>query len=679
MAEVPCKIVDGITKNKHYKLGETENTEMKSQWNAVYVQREWRLLDVYWAKTCVMINSGDDDESNPSIARSLHEEEADDEYFFTDAQDLIWTHFPDDDKWQLLKKPVSKSEFLSMLYVRERSRELGIAYPQKNCIIKVKDGKANFELSFPPKRGQKYHLKHNFKRMIPEGEDMRRLDKILHHFILFERHDDKIEFIFNIPVLGRFRVNIFASDPETEGLEKFDLICSVCILSSELSKECLPMPDYPKIGWGPTKISRRLGLIPITHEESSIFTSDGVLHIELEGKQSLKLEMKLVNPYVDNTNTSKYAIMYWNNGKYIIKTRLPQKGIYGMKFFARNAQTMELDNVLNYLIHCSMKKGKVYSLPHIAQDVLGADLAGENLGLMATIHESGYIETKDGHANVEFVIAKSDIELVGELHTNDPEAIPRMRFSPYRKGNKQGFSLDVPIQGEYGFNVYARRKNEPQKLINAYSFLVISHGRNISIGNKNKTLEKKIQRQTKEVRTERIKTILNEVSIPVPRGENNLMAFLQKADRSEPQTSDSVDRITEKGIEIYNVKLNDPGDYIFNVFQLEQQCMRLVKSYFITRNDDMNEIEDDSKEVLEIIKEERQLAGTDVTDMERYMTVSRMKTYVDGWYRENKLKYASPPTLLSLFKIHLFIAYCMFIYVVNMFYQTQHKANSYDL
>ncbi|CAC5409821.1 unnamed protein product [Mytilus coruscus] len=633
MAEVPCKVIDGITKNEDYDLGELETPELKAQWNAVFVQNEWRLVDIFWAKWCVKLNSGEDDESlsTRSIQRLVHDDDADEEYFFANAEDLIWTHYPDEEKWQLLKVKISNGEFFKRLYVRERSREMGVTYPQNDILIKVVEGQAEFKLHFPQVRGQNYHFKHNFIRTIPEGDTARKLDRILHHFIMFERHDESIHFMFNIPVLGKFRVNIFACDPGTEGLEKFDLICSFVVLSSQLAKECLPLPDYPKLGWGPNKVSRRLGLVPITHEESSIYTATGILDIEIEGKQELRLEMKLLNPFVDSANMSKYAMLYWNQGKYIVRTRLPRQGIYGLKFFTRNRNTMEQENVLNYLIHCSMKKGEVQCLPNIAQDNLGPHPTIERLGIAANMHENGYIIARDGHTNIDFM-TKSDVDLVGELHSNDPSAVPRMRVHQYRKNNKQAFAIDVPVRGEYAFNVYAIKRDEPEKLNNAYAFLINSQGRHIEVGTlNNKTLEnsKNFWKHTKEVKAESIVTTDTEISIPVPRGMDILTAFLQKADRSEPQNSQSIQRYTEKGIDIYKVTLDDLGDYIFNIFQQENKFLRLVNRYIITRNDKEEELEQDAKEVLQIIKEERENAGTDVSDLERHINDSRLKNFVD--------------------------------------------------
>jgi hypothetical protein len=60
---------------------------MKAQWNAVYVQNEWRLLDLFWAKSCVQLNSGEEEGQTISVTSSVqrsivyHDDDADIHYF----------------------------------------------------------------------------------------------------------------------------------------------------------------------------------------------------------------------------------------------------------------------------------------------------------------------------------------------------------------------------------------------------------------------------------------------------------------------------------------------------------------------------------------------------------------------------------------------------------------------
>ena len=60
-AGLPCVVLNGVNKSAAYQLGRPiDRRAMLAQWNAVYVDDDWRLLDVFWASTCLVgRHSGD--------------------------------------------------------------------------------------------------------------------------------------------------------------------------------------------------------------------------------------------------------------------------------------------------------------------------------------------------------------------------------------------------------------------------------------------------------------------------------------------------------------------------------------------------------------------------------------------------------------------------------------------
>ncbi|MBC7849641.1 MAG: hypothetical protein H7Y31_07890 [Chitinophagaceae bacterium] len=68
-------------------------------WNAVRINNEWKLIDVTWA-------SGYTDEDCNSFTNARN-----DWYFCAEPKRFGWDHFPKDDEWQLLKEPISWSDF----------------------------------------------------------------------------------------------------------------------------------------------------------------------------------------------------------------------------------------------------------------------------------------------------------------------------------------------------------------------------------------------------------------------------------------------------------------------------------------------------------------------------------------------------------------------------------------
>lgn len=54
-AGLPCVVLNGVNKSAAYELGKPiDRRAMLAQWNAVHVDGQWRLLDVFWASTCLV-------------------------------------------------------------------------------------------------------------------------------------------------------------------------------------------------------------------------------------------------------------------------------------------------------------------------------------------------------------------------------------------------------------------------------------------------------------------------------------------------------------------------------------------------------------------------------------------------------------------------------------------------
>lgn len=55
MAGIPCVIISGMNKSAAYDIGgRCDRKSMGAQWNAVYVNDDWRFLDAFWASACVV-------------------------------------------------------------------------------------------------------------------------------------------------------------------------------------------------------------------------------------------------------------------------------------------------------------------------------------------------------------------------------------------------------------------------------------------------------------------------------------------------------------------------------------------------------------------------------------------------------------------------------------------------
>jgi len=129
-------VISGYARGTGYIPGQEIPAAPNHDWNAVKIDGRWQLLDATWG-------------AGHMVGREyIHE--FDDFYFLTPPEQLIFDHFPDDPKWQLLSRPVTKKEFNSRPKVWSDFFRYGIefaGYPEINILA---DGVATLAYNCPP-------------------------------------------------------------------------------------------------------------------------------------------------------------------------------------------------------------------------------------------------------------------------------------------------------------------------------------------------------------------------------------------------------------------------------------------------------------------------------------------------------------------------------------------------
>jgi hypothetical protein len=113
-AGVEVAVVRGYCKGYGHFQGEKISTN--HAWNAVRIDGTWHLVDTTWAAGAV---------DGKEFKKNFREF-----YYLTPADRLIFTHFPDDPKWQLLERPASREEFEKLPDAGARLFELGFTPEQ---------------------------------------------------------------------------------------------------------------------------------------------------------------------------------------------------------------------------------------------------------------------------------------------------------------------------------------------------------------------------------------------------------------------------------------------------------------------------------------------------------------------------------------------------------------------
>lgn len=122
---IEAKYITGVSKQNARQIG-TFPKRSSHAWNAVKIDGKWHLLDATWAAGIVNQKTG-------RFTRVFYEG-----FYLIEPKFFILSHFPDDEKWQLLEHPISKKEFSNFAYLH------GVFYKDKNILeISPKKGFLN--------------------------------------------------------------------------------------------------------------------------------------------------------------------------------------------------------------------------------------------------------------------------------------------------------------------------------------------------------------------------------------------------------------------------------------------------------------------------------------------------------------------------------------------------------
>lgn len=117
-------------------------------WNAVKVDGKWKLLDATWG-------SGYAVEAKPGDNKHIKAVTKFDPYWFdVDPQEFIFSHLPEENKWQLLGNPISMKQYAGMPWLMDDFFKMGFNSNQVfNDALsgKTKDFAETYPIEFPTK------------------------------------------------------------------------------------------------------------------------------------------------------------------------------------------------------------------------------------------------------------------------------------------------------------------------------------------------------------------------------------------------------------------------------------------------------------------------------------------------------------------------------------------------
>ena len=190
----------------------------------------------------------------------------DENYFLTDPRQLITTHLPFVQEWQLLSEPLSLERFERMAFLKDRFFNLGMSViTHADCVISSHSGEVEICFGMPPDDARFFKFYYLLFRQ--ETKDNNGFAPKYDRFVFMHRpKKDELSIRIRSPVTGTFRLELVGRDTRIKDpVYDYDWVVLYKIRFFKAKEKCLPFPSMPELGWGPGPYAMQLGLSPLSH------------------------------------------------------------------------------------------------------------------------------------------------------------------------------------------------------------------------------------------------------------------------------------------------------------------------------------------------------------------------------------------------------------------------------
>lgn len=633
LADIPCVIINGMTKSAIYELGgEVSRENMASQWNGVYLDGEWRLVDCFWASVCVEERNSIDRlevTKKKNLKRVSENGEGpvpfNDFYFLVDPQQLLWTHLADDPSWQLVQSPITEKGFEERVYIREQFHllEMEIGNKCENCILHTEGDPVEIVFKLPKSKGRFYKFAYSLSQsrtQVSSDGSEKPVDLLLERFVFFEHTDGQIKFTIKLPLTGMFQMDIFAVDVKKS--KAYKLLCTYLIQCDEKLDNILPFPDCPDLGWGVTPHAEDAGICLRNRADCGgrITTKSGDMELIFEVTGIPFLAVALKNVLINEALLSKYILARRDREKYIVKVRLPREGEYALKIYADDGG----NRIKNYIPKDIINLLLVYEggqkinepFPNVAGGNLGTKPYAEKFGIDVLSYQNGIIKAWGGRARVEFETHTDGVLLMCDLSCSDRDSQTRSKIETTHVDSHWVFDLTLPVPGEYSMNVLASMEEDSGNVYEVQSYMItsiVTDAKRVKFADDTEDID--------EIITATIRTSEETITIPIPNTDVSEKVFTRISRRDGRDGENGTRPSVMINKDTFDITLREDGEYVMDVWaQDTSNTLETVARFTICRRPSIDSYTDDIEALIETLKpqeaEEEQVEENHVSDYE---------------------------------------------------------------
>lgn len=443
---IKCQEVPGHSKGVGYRQGQSlKNVKSDHLWNAVLLGGQWFLLDACWG-------AGRVDMEHESFVKRF-----DDFYFLTDPEEFIDSHFPDEEKWQLLDTPIALEDFERRVFKTSAFFTMGLRLlqPQRFHIV-TEDGEANVSLGFSRPATFTYEITQHRDLLHSGTSEQKESCSSSSGLLTISHRSMKLQLL--PPATGTYDVKVFAR-PET-ATSPLIWVCSFTV-ECPVPRAMEEIPENPFLSWGLQPNAGSLGVSSSSQGSEAVEADQGTFELVLKTSRPLMVVCELVHPKLDAAVAKRCLATQIQADVLTCNVLCPLRGFYRLSVFVRDYEKTDVkfQNAANFLLHC---KGKVIGLEELFPPNLGSacgpGVRTSEFGLIKFSHTAGLVSTQQGKCNITFHNQR-DLELHTVLSREEIKtaALPLSRhlFCTYTD-SKVTVSASLPDAGVYRLGVYAR-------------------------------------------------------------------------------------------------------------------------------------------------------------------------------------------------------------------------------
>ncbi len=480
-AGMQAKTMKGYSKHSKLEAGDDPKSADFHTWITVVVNKEWRLVDPHWGSS--YITGGGSGEwlllDDDGKGQDLKEMEVcpvergfscDESYFLTNPEEFIYSHFPEDEAWQFLARPVTLREFVDMAYLKPTFFTLDLRLLEhRKCKLNAPEGEIEIRIG-TPKDGRRNFM---YRLWISNEQEIGNVK--LARYCIMEQKNHILICRIHFPVAGKFKFGLYGRDPDDsdEG-SMFGMACTFIIYADKPAEDVKALPENVRQEWGPGPDLEACGITPVTHEDAIIEAEDGTVEVRFKVERPVEIIHNLHSNDKSKEELKAHVVHYMQGDEVVVKIKLPESGDYALNLFAKDeGKEGALANVCSYVVTNADTSPQHEAYPTLSNGRLGT-VANSTIGIELISHPSPLIQCPDtGELELTFKTSKP-CETIPQLELFNKEGNTNLEgliWSEYN-GNESTYKINFPEPGTHVFQLFAKEEDTEGTFPLAYTCFI---------------------------------------------------------------------------------------------------------------------------------------------------------------------------------------------------------------